>query len=102
MTNIDSDNIVSVSHYLFDAAGSSSSTGGNSNANPLCGLFLRAQSFDEDRGEMRSVDLKVVDRCTGCEPDDLDVTISAFEKLASSEKGRVNVNWAWLDSESSG
>lgn len=102
LTNTDSDDIVSVSHFLFDAAGSSSSTGGNSNQNPLCGLMLRAERFDEDRGERRSVDLKVVDRCTGCEPDDLDVTITAFEKLASSEKGRVSVSWAWLDSQSSG
>ena len=96
LTSSDSDDIVSVSHFVFDAAGSSSSTGGNSNHNPLCGLMLRAERFDQDHGERRSVDLKVVDRCTGCEPEDIDVSISAFEKLASSERGRVDVKWAWL------
>jgi expansin (peptidoglycan-binding protein) len=95
-TNSDSDNIVSVSHIIFDAAGSSSSKGGNSNFNPLCGLMLRAERYDEDRGERRSVDLKVVDRCTGCQSNDLDVTYSAFDKLASRSRGRVEVTWAWL------
>lgn len=95
-TNTDSDMIVSVSHIIFDAAGSSSSKGGNSNANPLCGLMIRAERYDEDRGERRSVDLKVVDRCTGCQPNDLDVTYAAFDKLASRDRGRVKVTWAWL------
>jgi hypothetical protein len=95
-TSSDSDSIVSVSHIIFDAAGSSSSKGGNSNANPLCGLMIRAERYDEDRGERRSIDLKVVDRCTGCQPNDLDVTYSAFDKLASRDRGRVEVTWAWL------
>lgn len=95
-TSSDSDNIVAVSHILFDAAGSSSSKGGNSNANPLCGLMLRAERFDEARGERRSIDLKVVDRCTGCQPDDIDVSPSAFDKVASRDQGRVKVTWAWL------
>jgi len=95
-TSKDSDSIVAVSHILFDAAGSSSSKGGNSNSNPLCGLKIRAERYDEDRGEMRSIDLKVVDRCTGCQPNDIDVTYSAFDKLASRDRGRVDVKWAWL------
>ncbi|KAK4499201.1 hypothetical protein PRZ48_009714 [Zasmidium cellare] len=90
------DSIVSLSHLLFDAAGSSSSTGGNSNNNPLCGRMLRAQRYNEAVGQMRSVDLKVVDRCTGCAVDDLDTTESAFEKLAPIADGRVDVTWAWL------
>ena len=96
VTSSSSDDIVSVSHIIFDAAGSSSSTGGNSNNNPLCGLKLRAKRYDDVRGEWRSVDLTVVDRCTGCEPNDLDVSYSAFDQIASRDKGRVDVTWAWL------
>jgi len=87
---------VSISHIVFDAAGSSSSSGGNSNQNPLCSKMLRATRFDEEVGAERSVDLKVVDRCTGCAPDDLDTSLGAFEKLAPSASGRVDVTWAWL------
>lgn len=58
--------------------------------------MIRAQRYDEDVGQWRSVDLKVVDRCTGCAVDDLDTTETAFERLASIDRGRVNVNWAWL------
>ena len=96
VTSTSSDDIVSVSHIIFDAAGSSSSKGGNSNNNPLCGLKLRAKRFDDVRGAWRSVDLTVVDRCTGCEPSDIDVSYSAFDQIASRDKGRVEVTWAWL------
>jgi hypothetical protein len=95
-TNENGDNIVAVSHLLFDASGSTSSQGGNSNANPLCGLMLRATRYNEEAGAMRSVDLRVVDRCTGCAPTDLDVTEDTFEKLAPIASGRVDVTWAWL------
>lgn len=96
-TNQAGDHIVAVSHLIFDAAGSSSSqNGGNSNANPLCGRFLRATRWNEKVGEMRSVDLKVVDRCTGCREADLDVTEEVFGELADVAEGRVDVSWAWL------
>lgn len=94
--------IVSISHFVFDAAGSSSSTGGNSNDNPLCGMMVRASRYDEAVGAQRSVDLKVADRCTGCQPDDLDTTIGAFEKLAPVADGRVDVTWAWLEPVATG
>ena len=90
-TNDQDDHIVSISHYVFDAAGSSSSTGGNSNANPLCGLMVRAKRYDEEAGAERSIDLRVADRCTGCEPTDLDTTLGAFEVLAAEDLGRVDV-----------
>ncbi|KAK5129417.1 hypothetical protein LTR08_003273 [Meristemomyces frigidus] len=101
-TSGDSDDIVSISHLLFDAAGSSSSNGGNSNNNPLCNKILRASRFDEEVGAQRSVDLKVVDRCTGCQMDDLDTSLGAFEKLAPSASGRVDVTWAWLQAVATG
>ena len=101
-TNGQSDNIVSISHILFDAAGSSSSTGGDSNDNPLCNKMLRASRFDSQYSAQRSVDLKVVDRCTGCAVDDLDTTLGAFEKLAPEVDGRVDVTWAWLEPVATG
>jgi hypothetical protein len=90
------DAIVAVSHLLFDAAGSSTNTGGNSNMNPLCGKMIRAQRYDSDVGAMRTVDLKVVDRCTGCAPTDLDTTVAIFGEMANVDRGRVDVTWAWL------
>ena len=59
--------------------------------------MLRATRFHEGAGKERSVDLKVVDRCTGCKPEDIDVTLGAFERLAREEDGRVEVEWAWLE-----
>ncbi|KAG9555291.1 hypothetical protein KCU77_g19000, partial [Aureobasidium melanogenum] len=92
ITSSDSDMIVAVSHYVFDAASKSS----DPNQNPLCGLKLRASRYDEQVGERRSVDLKVVDRCVGCQATDLDVSPAAFDKLAARASGRVDVTWAWL------
>ena len=51
---------MAVSHIVYDAA---AAKGSNPNANPLCGLMIRAMRFDERVGKDRSVDLKVVDRC---------------------------------------
>ncbi|CAD0028400.1 unnamed protein product [Aureobasidium pullulans] len=92
LTSTDSDMIVAVSHYVFDAASRSS----DPNQNPLCGLKLRASRYDEQVGERRSVDLKVVDRCVGCAATDIDVSPAAFDKLAARASGRVDVTWAWL------
>ncbi|MCJ1402156.1 hypothetical protein MMC11_005375 [Xylographa trunciseda] len=92
VTSSSTDNIVALSHFLFD----SQSVGTNPNANPLCGLIIRAERFDEQVNAMRSVDLTVVDRCTGCAPTDLDVSPGAFDQLADPAKGRVDVTWAWL------
>ncbi|KAI5241811.1 hypothetical protein E4T47_06241 [Aureobasidium subglaciale] len=92
ITSSDSDSIVAVSHYVFDAASRSS----NPNQNPLCGLKIRASRYDEQVGERRSVDLTVVDRCVGCAATDIDVSPAAFDKLAARASGRVDVTWAWL------
>lgn len=59
ITSTDSQDIVAVSHIVFDAA----STGSDPNSNPLCGQIIRATRYDEEVGADRSVDLKVVDRC---------------------------------------
>ena len=54
VTSSDTDHIVSISHFTFDAV----SKGSNPNANPLCGHKLRAVRNGD------SIDLTVVDRCT--------------------------------------
>lgn len=87
-TNSDSDMIVSVSHYLFDDV----QEGGDPNSNSLCGKKIRVR-----RDDQASVDVTVVDRCTGCSPTDLDLSPAAFEKLADKDEGRVTGTWSWLD-----
>lgn len=86
VTSSDSDKIVAVSHLVFDAV----SVGSNPNNNPLCGKKIRA------RRDNKSVDLTVVDRCTGCQPTDIDVTVDIFATLADVDQGRVLVEWNWL------
>ncbi|GAB1730483.1 hypothetical protein NU195Hw_g5967t1 [Hortaea werneckii] len=102
VTSTEDDFVVALSHVLFDAAGSSTDAGGNSNENPLCGKMLRATRYNEEASAQRSVDLRVVDRCTGCEVDDLDTSLKAFERLAPSASGRVDVSWAWLQPAQTG
>lgn len=87
VTSTDGDKIVAISHIVFDAA----STGSDPNANPLCGKKIRASR------DNKSVDLTVVDRCTGCQPKDLDVTVDSFAMLADLDLGRVTVEWNWLE-----
>ncbi|KIW30454.1 uncharacterized protein PV07_06196 [Cladophialophora immunda] len=92
ISSSDSDKIVAISHIVFDAV----SVGSNPNANPLCGKKIRA------RKDNKSVDLTVVDRCTGCQPMDIDVTIDTFAELADVDLGRVLVQWNWLENVPAG
>ncbi|KAF2475889.1 uncharacterized protein BDR25DRAFT_278636 [Lindgomyces ingoldianus] len=84
------DPILAISHYTFDAV----QKGTDPNQNPLCGRKIRAQRVND--GKTVSIDLTVVDRCTGCEPTDIDVSPAMFKKLADPDLGRVPVTWAWL------
>ena len=90
VTSANGDKIVAVSHIIFDAV----QTGSNPNANPLCGKKVRVKRLGGDT----TVDLTVVDRCTGCQPDDLDMTEDTFSTLAAVALGRVKGEWSWLDS----
>ncbi|KAH7120977.1 RlpA-like double-psi beta-barrel-protein domain-containing protein-containing protein [Dendryphion nanum] len=83
--------VVAVSHYTFDAV----QKGSNPNNNPLCGKKIRAQRVNEE-GKTVSIDVTVVDRCTGCKPTDLDVSPAMFKKMAHPDLGRVKTTWAWL------
>lgn len=87
LVNSGSDAICAVSHLVFDAV----STGSDPNTNPLCGKKIRA------RRDGKSIDLTVVDRCTGCKATDIDTTRSVFGQLANIDQGRVSVSWSWLE-----
>lgn len=92
ITSTDNDPIVAVSHYTYDAM----QKGSDPNQNPLCGRKIRAQRVNEKTGKQVSIDLTVVDRCTGCQPTDIDVSPAMFSKMADPDLGRVLVTWAWL------
>lgn len=82
------DMIVAVSHEMYD----SKSKGSDPNKNPLCGKKVEAQYGS------RRVQVKVVDRCTGCKHSDLDFSPKAFKKLASIGKGRLHgLKWKFVD-----
>ncbi|KAG4418103.1 hypothetical protein IFR04_008764 [Cadophora malorum] len=87
------DAICAVAHALWD----SQLTSSNPNDNPLCGKMIRITRYNEAVGGNRSVDVMVVDKCMGCEPTDLDLSIKMFTTLADESLGRVVGSWAWLN-----
>jgi hypothetical protein len=91
--NTDQDSICAVSHFLWDAV----STSSNPNNNPLCGKMIRITRFNPTKGSNSSVDVMIVDRCTGCKETDLDLSIKMFTTLAEEAQGRVVGSWAWLN-----
>ncbi|KAF3144379.1 hypothetical protein TWF569_007061 [Orbilia oligospora] len=105
--NAGTEHVIAVSHFLWD----SQNVGTNPNANPLCGLMIRATRYrpnneafligapgakDTPGGKNVSVDVKIVDRCVGCAATDLDFSRAAFDILADQAMGRVLIDWAWL------
>ncbi|CAL3963304.1 hypothetical protein PZA11_000966 [Diplocarpon coronariae] len=91
--NAATDSICAVAHALWD----SQLTSSNPNHNPLCGKKIRITRYNEAAGGNRSVDVTVVDKCMGCEPTDLDLSIKMFTTLADESLGRVVGTWAWLN-----
>merc|ERR1711939_620104 len=87
------DAICAVAHALWD----SQLTSSNPNDNPLCGKMIRITRYNEAVGGNRSVDVMVVDKCMGCEPTDLDLSIKMFTTLADESLDRVVGSWAWLN-----
>ncbi|KAJ7081151.1 hypothetical protein B0H15DRAFT_1024929 [Mycena belliarum] len=41
----------------------------------------------------KSIQVKIVDRCTGCQENDIDLTPAAFKALADKGLGRTSVTW---------
>jgi len=67
----------------------------NPNDNPFCNRRIRATRKKEGEGNV-TIDVTVVDRCTGCKPFDLDFSPGAFRMMADQSLGRVDVTWAFL------
>ncbi|KAI5777980.1 RlpA-like double-psi beta-barrel-protein domain-containing protein-containing protein [Geopyxis carbonaria] len=88
LTSSGSEMVAAVSWRVWDAV----QVGGNPNTNPLCGRKIRVRRA----GRRGAVEVTVVDRCTGCRPEDVDMSIAAFEIVAEEVEGRVGVEWAWV------
>ena len=64
--------------------------GSQSNGNPKCGKGITLTVGG------KSVKVKVVDKCGGCGPNDVDLSEGAFEKLGSKSAGRIHgMTWKW-------
>ncbi|TLD33510.1 hypothetical protein PspLS_00715 [Pyricularia sp. CBS 133598] len=85
----DGDMVVAVAHELFDEVGGGDA---NPNNNRLCGRKIRVSAD----GGRDSIEVTVVDRCEGCKPTDLDLSPSAFRRLADESRGRVKGEWQWV------
>ncbi|PUU72834.1 RlpA-like double-psi beta-barrel-protein domain-containing protein-containing protein [Tuber borchii] len=91
ISSTSSENIVAISHIIFDAV----QVGPNPNNNPLCGRKIWV-TREVAPGKNVSLEVEVVDRCTGCKASDLDFSLTVFKKLADEWQGRVLVSWAWV------
>ena len=82
----DADAVAAISYKLFDQNGTP-----NPNNNPHCNQRIRVF-----RGS-KHVDVAIVDRCAGCEGTyDVDLSPTAFDKLADESEGRVGITWSYL------
>ena len=108
ITSTSRDYIVAVSFHIFDAYSISS----NPNTNPLCGRKIwfgrtsppgavgKGQGGKYESAEIKGekVEVTVVDRCAGCmQEGDLDVSETAFGRVAGVEEGRVGIVWGWVN-----
>jgi expansin (peptidoglycan-binding protein) len=53
-------------------------------------------------GPQGSVTVRIVDRCPGCAPGDIDLSQQAFERIAPLEAGRVPIRWRTVACDTSG
>jgi len=86
ITNGTPDLIVAISQSLFDSKGTA-----NPNENPFCNQKIRVFRNGQ------SVNVTVVDRCTGCAHYDLDFSPAAFNQIAKEVEGRVGISWDWIN-----
>lgn len=86
-TDGDNDMVVAIAWRLYD----SFQTGSDPNQNPVCGRKVRARRI----GKTEGIEVIIVDRCTGCEVQDLDFSPKAFAMLGDEAEGRIGIEWAW-------
>jgi len=68
---------------------------GNPNVNEVCGKCIRVEY------NSKSVECVIRDRCSGCMGNSIDLTSGVFEKLTLLSVGRIEVSWAWCNSNNS-
>jgi len=64
--------------------------GGNPNKNHNCNRRARVT------GPRGSVTVTITDKCPGCAHGDLDLTPTAFDKIAQRSQGRVPITWSFI------
>ncbi|KAJ9098708.1 hypothetical protein QFC21_004356 [Naganishia friedmannii] len=88
---VDSDKIAAASYDLFDNWPGATA---NPNTNPICGQYAKVSSGTA------SVIVQIQDRCPGCDKRHLDLSPSAFLKLADLSVGLMDVTWEWVATSS--
>ena len=48
-------------------------------------------------GPKGTVVVRILDKCPGCDSGDLDLSITAFTKIADKSAGRVKIKWRFVD-----
>ncbi|KAJ7495794.1 hypothetical protein B0H11DRAFT_1716631, partial [Mycena galericulata] len=79
---------------------------GNPNTNPICGRIISGDDFCQPGLQCHdpltvtvthdgiSIQVEIVDRCTGCKVNDIDLTPAAFTRLAGNTSiGRTTATW---------
>ncbi|KAI0632612.1 RlpA-like double-psi beta-barrel-protein domain-containing protein-containing protein [Trametes polyzona] len=86
ITNSDADFIAAMDAHTFDTF---PGAGANPNLNPICHKKLAVTAPNG-----KKVSVLVTDRCTGCAKGSIDLTPTAFQKLAPLSVGRLHgVKW---------
>ncbi|KAF0498187.1 Non-catalytic module family EXPN protein [Gigaspora margarita] len=80
--NTSNDFVAALSSVRFDR--------GNPNKDPICNKMIQVTC------DSKSVNVMVVDKCAGCNANDLLLSPIAFSALADLSKGQVAVNWVFL------
>ncbi|CAK7235472.1 DPBB_1 domain-containing protein [Sporothrix bragantina] len=91
--NSGGDYIAAVSEALYDEVSAAHGIT-NPNNNPLCGRRIRVAAGSSVGA---TVDVTIVDRCTACAYNDVDLSPSAFDQLAGASAGRIRGSWFFLD-----
>lgn len=87
ITSTPSDHIVAISEVIYDAY--DAEAGSDPNNNPMCGKTVTITGVDGS-----PYTATVVDRCTGCDEESLDLSEDFFNMVTNYGNGRVyNISW---------